>query len=569
MDFASATQASDIHLNIILGGFGLFLLGIKFLGDGLKDIAGTRVRDYIEKYTGSLWSSILVGTVITALMQSSTAATVISISMVRAGLMNLKQAIGISIGANLGTTVTTLIIGLNVEEMGFYFIFIGAIILLFTSRELYKNIGHIVFGFGITFVGLKLMGDQLMLLPALPQFESFIRITSENNWLALGAGTLATALINSSTAVVAIVQKLFGTGYMSMATASAFVFGSNIGTTLTAVLATIGGSVSTRRAGWFHVIYNVLGAFIMMLFINPYAQLVLWVNGLIGGSPEMAVGISHFIFNLISTFAVIPFVPKFISLLEFLIPGEDKINKREKIKPLDYDLIDRYPEGAMQLARKSLVQMSSLALESFETTQKYLNSKDNEDYDVVVQLEDMINDLDNKITKYLLEIAKSSNMNMIAKEYTRNIEISKHIERISDLNIDLIKFYKLVFENRDEFSEEGKHDLEEMYAIAIEVISDSFDVLRTDDTSQFDKLIDKVDRLEELEETFREDHFERMANGTVVAQVAASVYVDILDKLERISVHSFRVAQKVKDSVKEKDSQSAIGRIIPSANTNN
>ncbi|WP_323610495.1 Na/Pi symporter [Erysipelothrix enhydrae] len=343
-------QFSDIAFNVILGGFGMFLLGIKLLGDGFKDAAGSKIRDYIERYTGNLLSAILVGTVITALMQSSTAATVISISLVRAGLMSLEAAIGISVGANLGTTVTALMIGLNIEAMGYYFVFIGALILL--TKKRYKSVGQIFFGLGITFVGLELMSDQLIILQDVPQFEAYLVKMSDNPWLALLAGTIGTAVINSSMAVIALVQKIYAGGGMSMVAASAFVYGSNVGTTLTAILASVGGSVSTKRAGWFHALYNVIGALITMLFIYPYSNFILYINGKMGGSPEMAVGINHFVFNLIWVVGIIPFIPACIRLLKILIPGEDRIKEREKIEALDYELIKTFPDGAFQLAQK-------------------------------------------------------------------------------------------------------------------------------------------------------------------------------------------------------------------------
>lgn len=558
---AAATQLSDIKFNIILGGFGLFLLGIKFLGDGLRDAAGTKVRDYIEKYTSSLWSSILVGTVISALMQSSTATTVISISLVRAGLMSLRQAIGISIGANLGTTVTVLIIGLNVEELGYYFIFIGAVILLLVSRQFYKNIGFVIFGFGITFVGLKIMGEQLALLQYLPQFESFIRITSENNWLALIAGTVATALINSSTAVIAIVQQLYGNSEMTMAAASAFVFGSNIGTTLTAVLASFGGSVSTRRAGWFHAIYNILGALIMMLLIVPYSAFIIWLSNLLGGSSAMAVGINHFVFNLISTFAVIPFVPLFIRLLEWIIPGEDKIKNREKIQPLDYDLVERYPEGAMQLAQKTISQMSDLALESLEITKKYLQTRDSEEFDVVNQLEEMIDDLDQNLTRYLLAIVKRGDTNILTKDYSKNLEIVKSLERISDLNIDLVDFYKLVFEYKESFSDEALLDLDFMYESVIDLFKQSILMLNSNDISEYERLYQVEAKLQEMEEEYRDKHFKRMANEICDTKVASSVFIDVLVKLERIGDHSLRIARYIKEA-EEKNSLPEFSNLV-------
>nr|AFK29744.1 putative Na/Pi-cotransporter family protein [uncultured bacterium] len=539
------TTLSDINFGIILGGFGLFLLGIKFLGDGLKDVAGSKIRDYIEKYTGSLWSSIVVGTIITALMQSSTAATVISISLVRAGLMSLKQAIGISVGANLGTTVTALMIGFDIEQFGYYFLFIGAIILLFANRKVYQNIAWIIFGFGITFVGLDIMSSQLNLLQELPEFESFIRVTSENNWLALLAGTVATAIINSSMAVIAIVQQIYGNSGMTMEAASAFVFGSNIGTCLTAVLASTGGSVSTKRAGWFHALYNIIGALIMMLVITPYSNFIIWLNQVVGGSPAMAVALNHFVFNLLFVVLVIPFVPMFITMLEWLIPGEDKIVSREKIKPFDYGLIETYPEGAIQVAHNTTVQMADLVLESIQTSKNYLYSKDNEDFDVVMQLEEMINQLDHDITKYLLQIVKRSERDSMAEDYTSNLEIVKNLERMSDLATNLVEFYKLMFDAKEELSEQAIQDLDTMYLLLINMIERSISMLKNKDTKGYTKLKADEDYLDLIEVKYREKHFRRMADNICNTKVGSSVYIDILGILERIGDHTINIAEYV------------------------
>lgn len=542
---------SDLGINVILGGFGLFILGIKFLGEGLKEAAGPKIRDYIEKYTSNTVMAILVGIAITAIMQSSTAATVISISLVRAGLMRLDQAIGISIGANVGTTVTALMIGLNVDELGFYFLFVGAMIMAFSKRKKYKNIGQILFGFGITFVGLKLMSDKLILIQEYPFFEAFMLKMSQNPWLALMAGTVATAVINSSMAVIALVQKIYANGGMSMVAASAFVFGSNIGTTLTAVLASIGGSVSTRRAGWFHVIFNFMGAMIVMILIEPYSAFIIRVNDLIGGSPAFAVGLNHFFFNLIFAIVIIPFVPAFIRLMEFLIPGEDKIKEREKIKPLDYGLIETFPEGALQLARNTTVKMADLVLESVETSNQFLHSRDMEDYDVVMQLEEMVNGLDTDLTKYLLEIAKQTDVSgHITEEYTKNLEIIKNYERMSDLSTNLVEFYKMSFENRESFSEDALRDLDTMYQLLMDMLRRSTKIFEREDLSGFDSLCRDEEYMDLIEEKYREKHFQRMAEGICDAKVTSSIYIDILGILERIGDHGVNIARNMFSAVK-------------------
>lgn len=544
---------SEIGISVILGGFGLFMLGIKMLGDGFKEAAGPKIRDYIEKYTGNLISAILVGTVITAIMQSSTAATVISISLVRAGLMSLEQAIGISIGANVGTTVTALMIGLNIEELGYYFMFVGAITLAFSNRKKFRNIGTIVFAFGITFVGLQLMGDRLALLKEFDWFENFMLSMSNTSWLALIAGTILTAIINSSTAVIALVQKIYESGGMTMIAASAFVFGSNVGTTLTAILASFGGSVSTRRAGWFHAIYNILGAVLMMFFIIPYSHFIENLNIAIGGTLSFGVGLNHFVFNILSTVLVIPFVPLFIKLLKIIIPGEDKIKERAKLLELDYNLIDNFPEGAMQLVQQSTLQMADLVVESIETSHQYLSSRDSEDADVVDQLEEMVNALDVNITQYLLAIAKSSSAGHITETYTQNLEVVKNFERMSDLTTNIVEFYALVFENREKFTPDAIEDLNTMYSLLLNIIKRSMAIYEGGSMNDFESLLKDEEYLDLIEKKYREKHFQRMAEGVCDGKVTSSVYVDILGILERIGDHAINVARYAFMPVKDHD----------------
>lgn len=544
-------QFSDIAFNVILGGFGMFLLGIKLLGDGFKDAAGSKIRDYIERYTGNLLSAILVGTVITALMQSSTAATVISISLVRAGLMSLEAAIGISVGANLGTTVTALMIGLNIEAMGYYFVFIGAIILL--TKKRYKSVGQIFFGLGITFVGLELMSDQLIILQDVPQFEAYLVKMSDNPWLALLAGTIGTAVINSSMAVIALVQKIYAGGGMSMVAAPAFVYGSNVGTTLTAILASAGGSVSTKRAGWFHALYNVIGALITMLFIYPYSNFILYLNGKMGGSPEMAVGINHFVFNLIWVVGIIPFIPACIRLLKILIPGEDRIKEREKIEALDYELIKTFPDGAFQLAQKQTLQMADLVVESFETTHDYLTTRDDEDFDVIGQLEEMVNELDYNLTRYLLAIAKDTQLDgRMAEQYSTSVDIVKNIERMGDITTNIAGFYERIFENRGTFSDEALYDLETMYKLVLDMIQRSFKILKSDSLQGYEKLVQDEDYLDLIDVKYRERHFHRISDGICDDPIASSLYVDILASLERLGDHCINIVEKVKERNPEK-----------------
>lgn len=540
-----------LELDIILGGFALFIVGVQILGDGLTEAAGTKINYYIEKYTSNLFMAILVGTVISAIMHSSTAATVISISLVRAGLMTLEQAIGISIGANIGTTMTSIMIGLDVSEYGYWIVFIGGMILIFSNNKLWKTWGNVLFGLGILFVGLEMMSSKLLVIQEFDVFNNFMYSLKDHPWLALFGSTAATAVIQSSTAVVGITQKLFLTGEMDMIVVSAFVFGSNVGTTLTAILASLGGSISTKRAGYFHALYNVAGALIGMVFIVPYSNMITWMNDLINGAPEMAVALNHLVFNVLSMVFVIPFVPGLIKVLSILIPGEDKIRSREKIEPLDENLIDVFPEGALQLVKNTTIKMSELVLESIESSQNYLHSRNEEDFQDVMQIELMVNQIDTNVVAYLLKIAKSGIQNEEnAEMYTRYLEVVKNYERMSDLSTNLVEFYQTIFEVDESFSEEAMEDLDTMYQLLINMVERSANIFEHEDFSRYDSLIKDEDYLDMIEAKYKEKHYRRMAEGICDTKVASSLFVDILGTLERIGDHGVNVARNVFSVVK-------------------
>lgn len=540
-----------LELNIILSGFALFMVGVQFLGDGLTEAAGSKINDYIEKYTSNLFMAILVGAVITAIMHSSAAATVISISLVRAGVMSLEQAIGISIGANIGTTMTSLVIGLNVGRFGYYFVFIGGLMMVFSKNKKRKLWGNVVFGFGLLFVGLEMMSSKLIVIEEFDAFKNAMYSLKDAPWLALVGSSVATVMIQSSTAIVGIVQKLFLTGEMDMIVASAFIFGSNVGTTLTAFVASLGGSISTRRAGIFHTLYNVIGAILGMIIIVPYSNFILGINTRLGGAPEMAIGLNHFFFNIMATAVVVPFLPLIMKLLEFIVPGEEIVRSREKIEPLNENLITVFPEGALQLAKKATLQMAKLVEESLELSRSYLHSKSDDDYQEIIQIENMVNELDTDITSYLLKIAKQSPQNeAFAESYTKNMEIVKNYERMSDLSTNLANFYHLIFEEEEYFTEEAVDDLDTMYQLLLDMIDRSNKIFEYEDLGGYRALLKDEEYLDLIEAKYREKHFQRMAEGICTSQVASSLYVDILGTLERIGDHGVNVSRNMNSVVK-------------------
>lgn len=529
----------------ILGGLALFIYGINQMSDGLKSIAGYRIREYIEKYTSSLLMAVLVGTIITGVLQSSTAVTVISISLVRAGLMKLEQAIGITIGANIGTCFTSIMIGLNIEQFSYYIVFAGIVLMLLSKKKTITYVGKVLLGFGLIFAGLQIMGDQLVQIADQPWFEDAMLVLGKQPWLALLGGTVATAVLQSSTAVIGIVQKLFTTGAIAPVAGVAFIFGSNVGTTLTAIIAGAGGSVSTKRAAWFHAVYNIVGALLGMLVLIPFVKLTDMVNDMVNGNPEMWIAQAHFIFNIASTILILPFVKQSVNLLKIFIPGEERQGaKIETIDELDYLLIERLPVAALEVSKKNTLRMGRNVLENIKVSHTYLLSKEQEDYEEVEEIEAIVNKYDTNLSKYLLKIAQQQTL---AKdqttEYSKNFQIVKNLERISDIAVNLVEFYKMAYDEKESFTSEALEDMEKVYSLLNELLPEALHVyeVQNEDNSLI-RIEEKVESLRTLVTKCRERHFYRMCEDVCKDQIAASVFVDILSNTERIADYAFQIA---------------------------
>ena len=341
---ASAMTPANISWDFIIGGLALFLFGIQFMGDGLKSIAGEKLREYIDRYTNKPWKGILVGSIITVFIQSSSATSAIAIGFVRAGLMSLEQSIGIIIGANIGTTVTAFLIGLKVETLALYFVFLGVLITLFAKRKKQTYMGQIVLGFGLLFFGLRLMGDELSKLGQMDFFTTLATTMQNQPILGFVCGTLMTAVVQSSSAVVGIIQKIYDSGAMTLTAALPFVFGSNIGTTVTAVFASIGGSTSAKRAAAVNVLFNVIGSVIFMFLLTPYVDFITFLSDKYAISPMMQIAMAHILRTIVISILAYPCINLMVSVIKKIIPGEEERIEVD-LEGLDPKLAASLPAG--------------------------------------------------------------------------------------------------------------------------------------------------------------------------------------------------------------------------------
>jgi phosphate:Na+ symporter len=437
---------ASVRWDLIAGGFGLFMFGIEFMGDGLKAIAGDKMRDYIDKYTSKPINAVFIGILITIVMQSSSASTAITIGLVRAGLMKLEQAAGIVMGANIGTTVTSFLISLSIDKYALYIVFVGALLICFNKKKKIRYLGNCILGFGLIFYGLTTMGDALSVLKDLPEFESFAIAMSNNSFLSLLAGTILTGIVQASAATIGVMQKIYQAGGLTFQAVLPFIFGANIGTTVTGILAAIGGSVAARRTAGIHTLFNIVGTTIGMILLVPYSNFILWLSAKYNINPMMQVAIAHIIFNTATTIVFYPLLKQMCNLIRKIIPGKEPERVEVNVDELDNNNLESIlPSAAINAAQMTIFKMGDVVMQDVSETKDFLNKPgDNEDKEILDQNEALINSLDKKITDYLMKISKNSASTLTEQD---SEDLHLHLEVVK--NLRLLTVDKVVSQKRD------------------------------------------------------------------------------------------------------------------------
>ncbi|MEC2076551.1 Na/Pi cotransporter family protein [Metabacillus fastidiosus] len=526
-----------------IGGLGIFLFGIKSMGDGLQRSAGDKLRDILDKFTTNPLMGVLAGIIVTILIQSSSGTTVITVGLVSAGFMNLRQAIGVIMGANIGTTVTAFIIGIDIAEYSLPIIAIGAVLLFFFKNQRIHNIGTIVFGFGALFFGLELMGKGMEPLQELETFYDLTVSLSESPLLGVLVGTLFTVIVQSSSATIGILQELFGQGLIDLKAALPVLFGDNIGTTITAVLASIGASIAARRAALTHVIFNLLGTGIFLIVLPLFYRFIEFLQIKMNLNPEMTIAFAHGTFNVTNTIIQLPLVGFLAWIVTKIIPGEDTLLEY-KPKHLDPIFIEQSSSIALGQAKEEILRMGKFAKVCLEESNEYVKTGIRKHADTAMQVEDAINNLDRKITDYLVLIARSEMSTFESEEHSMLIDTVRDIERIGDHCENLIELVDYQAANKVKLTESAMEDLKEMFDITIEALTDAIAALDDKDTALATKVLQTERQIDKLERTLRKKHILRIHEAECTGQ-AGIVFVEIISNLERIGDHCVNIAEAV------------------------
>ena len=526
-----------------LGGLGLFLYSIKTMGDGLQQAAGDRLRYYIDKYTSNPFLGVLVGIVVTALIQSSTGVTVITVGLVSASLLTLRQAIGIIMGANIGTTVTSFIIGFKLGEYALPLIFLGTMFLFFTKNRTVNHIGRLLFGVGGIFYALNLISAGMSPLKDLPQFKEYMVTLGQNPILGVVAGAVITVLIQASSATIGILQGLYAGGFLDLKGSLPVLFGDNIGTTLTVIIAAAGANVSAKRVAASHVTFNVLGTILCLILLGPFTSMIEYFQALLHLSPEMTIAFSHGAFNVSNTIVQFPFIGALAYFVTKLIPGEDEVVKYEPLY-LDEQLIQQAPSIALGNAKKELLHLGNYAVKAFDLSYDYIINSNEKVAEKGHKTEEAINTIDEKLTRYLITLSSEALSQKESEVLTNILDSSRDLERIGDHAEALININDYLQRKNVQFSNSALEELEDIYRQTSEFVKDALESVENNDLEMAESLIERHEAINKMERVLRKTHIKRLNNGECSTQAGVN-FIDIISHYTRVSDHAMNLAEKV------------------------
>ena len=525
----------------MIGGVGLFLFGIKLMSETLQDISGERLRRLFSTVTKAPVRGIGVGILVTTLLQSSSACTVMTVSFVHAGLMSLYQAFGVIMGANIGTTVTAQLIAFKFSDFALPFIGLGVIMSMFGRSKRQKSLGNGLVGFGLLFLGMKTMEGSMYFLR--DRKDIFIAF-SNNPLLGVLAGTGLTLLVQSSAATVGLVIAMASQGLLGLDAAIPIILGDNIGTTITAVLASIGANRGAKQAAACHVLFNLIG---VVIFVSAFPLFKELVEHTATSVPRQLAN-SHTLFNVLNTLLFLPFAGPFVSLVQKIIPGKVAVVDMGP-RFLDRRLISATPAAAVHAVRQELVRLGFLAEEMLQNVHAAFVDKDPKKVDEVFQTEKLVNQLTHGIARYAAEVGQMSLSEDLSLTLGGYVNAASDIERVGDHATNLTELFEYVQEHNLHFSEKAMEEFEEMFSnsrLAFHLAVES--LLNEDDIAAKEVLV-LEDRVDALEKELRRKHIDRLNTGACQPS-AGVVFIDILSNLERIADHGNNLALMVLDVIK-------------------
>ena len=525
------------------GGLGLFLFGIRTMGDGLENAAGAKLKRMLEVLTGNRFLAVLVGFVVTAIIQSSTATTVMVVGFVNAGMMSLAQAVGVIMGANIGTTVTSLLIALNFSSVAAASLLVGVLVMHVSKKTVVKNLGAIFTGFGLLFLGIDMMSDSMAPLRESAGFMNFIVTVSESPLRPLFGiilGIVMTAVLQSSSASVGVLQTLAMQGLVPLKFSVFVLFGQNIGTCLTALFSTVGAKKNSKRAAVIHLLFNLIGTgiFILIALLTPYVE---WIEKL-SPDPMAQIAISHIVFNIVSTVVMFPFAKALVKLSCLLVPGKDDSESEMHCKFIDDRLLNTPPFAVMQVS-KEVARMAKLARDNFETSAHALINRSDKDLDKVMENEEIINYLNHHITSYLVKLNALDITDSDSDYIARVFHAINDIERVGDHAINLAEAAQHNIGEGLKFSDSAREELNQLCGSVVTLLERSMAAFDNQSLSDNEakELSDLEEHIDDLTLECQDSHIFRL-NRKECNTEAGMLYLNTITDFERVGDHAINIA---------------------------
>ena len=523
----------------LMGGLGLFIYGMKLMGDGLENAAGEGLKTILEKVTSNRLMGVGIGAIVTAIIQSSSATTVMVVGFVNAGLMSLAQAAGVIMGANIGTTITAQLVAFKLDQVAPIFVFVGAAFVMFAKAKKRKEIGNIILGFGILFTGMGAMSGAMKPLASSPMFTDVLLAIGDNWFVGIIAGTAITAILQSSSATTGILIALASTGLIDINVALPIVFGCNIGTCITAMLASVGTNKTAHKAALLHLVFNIVGTIVFLPFIGIIAKFVQYFSP---GDVSRQIANAHTVFNVANTALLLPFTNYIIKFINKTIPSDEEIEKAGP-KYID-DRVLETPVIAAGQVIKETIRMANKAKENVELSMKAFMDSDAKLIEKVYENEKIINILEQNITEYLVKLSKcdlsDKERGIVASTFHVVIDIERigdHAENIADLTLEKI--------NKNlKYSEEAINELYKIYNSTLNALEIAIDSYVNRDIVKAKSILDVEDKIDAYQRSYREKHIKRLYDGKCNA-FGGAIYLDLISAFERIGDHSTNISESV------------------------
>lgn len=536
----------------LIGGLGLFLYGMTLMSDSLEKAAGAKLRGVLELFTKNRYVGIIVGVVFTAIIQSSSAATVMVVSFVNAGLMTLYQAIGVIYGANIGTTVTSQLVSFNLSQYAPVFIMAGVLMLMIFKNPTVKKAGEVVIGFGILFLGISTMSSSMGSLKELPAIQNLF-MSLDNRFFALLLGLVITAIVQSSSVTVSIVLLLAQQGLLPLKICFFIILGCNIGACMSAMLASLSGKKNAKRAALIHLLFNIIGSIIMAVILLIGSD---WIEALImhisGGNLGRCVANTHTIFKVFQVIILMPFMSWIVKLTYLIVPGEDNdVEDEYEMKYIgDGDRLSS--ATAIPQVCSEISHMGEIAIGNLEKALDALLTKDDKAAKEVFEVEKRIDYMNKEITDYLVKANQISLPVGDRKKLGALFHVVSDIERVGDHAENIAEDVEKLIDMKEDINGMAGDEIRRMQEMTVKILHLSMDMFNLEDDSHLQEILDLENAIDAKERELQDLHVKCLTTGECSAQVGM-MFSDLASNLERVADHATNIAFSILEEDPEGD----------------